>query len=134
MAWELPSFNIGNLVANASMASNQYKCVKGTTTNNTFALCDTDGEPVLGVLQDKPDSGAAGDVMALGVTKVVAAETLTAGDFWGTGASGTAKKIEITVTGADVGDYVAGQVLQGAASGELATVTIGFPTFQVELQ
>jgi hypothetical protein len=134
MAWELPGFNIGNLVADVAMTSHQFKCVKMSTTNNTFSLCDTDGEVVLGVLQDKPGAGEAGDIMSLGVTKVVAAETLTAGDTWGTDGSGLAKKVEGTVTGADVGDYSAGVVLEGAAVNELATVTIGVPTYKVEAQ
>jgi hypothetical protein len=127
---------IGNLVSNASMANNQFHCVKAHTTNNQFALCAVDGEPVLGVLQDNPASGAAGDIMAVGVTKVVVGvgETLTAGQTWGTDASGEAKTIEGSITGADVGDYAAGMVLEGAAAGELATVTIGFPTFKVEAQ
>jgi len=134
MAWELNLGSIGNLVSDATMASNQYKCVKMSATNNTFSLCDTDGEVVLGVLQDNQGSGIAGDIMVIGATKVVAAETLTAGDSWGTDASGLAKKIEGTVTGADVGDYAAGVVLEGAAVNELATVTIGMPTYKVEAQ
>jgi hypothetical protein len=136
MAWQLPSFCIGNLIAAASMASNQFHCVKADSTNNQFALCDTDGEVVLGVLQDNPASGEAGDIMCLGVTKVVVGtgETLVAGQTWGVDANGEAKTIEGTVTGADVGDYAAGMVLEGAAAGELASVTIGFPTFKVEAQ
>jgi hypothetical protein len=131
MAWEQKIGSIGALVANASMASNQYKCVK-VSADNQFSLCDTDGEVLLGVLQDKPDSGMAGEVMVLGVTKVMAAEALVAGDYWGTTTLGKATKVEKTYTGADLGDYVAGQVLVGAATGELATVTVGFPTFIVE--
>lgn len=134
MAWELNLGCIGNLVADADLSSNQYYVVKVDTTNNQFSLCDTDGELVLGVLQDKPDSGAAGEIMVQGFTKVVAAETLTAGDAWGTDSAGKAKKVEKTVTGADVGDYIAGQVVQGAAAGELAVVSIGFPTGIVEAQ
>lgn len=134
MAWELALGCIGNLVADSSMASNQYKIVKMSTTNNTFSLCSVDGEVPLGILQDDPASGDAGSIMVLGVSKVVAAETLTAGDFYGTGASGTAKIIEGTVTGADVGDMVLGQVLVGAAAGEYATVTVGIQTFRVEAQ
>lgn len=136
MAWELGVFNIGNLVAASSMASNQFKCVKAHTSDNQFTLCSVDGEVILGVLQDKPASGYAGDIMALGITKVTVGvgETLIAGQSWGTDSSGKAKTIEGTVTGADVGDYAAGMVLEGAAAGELATVTIGFPTFKVEAQ
>lgn len=135
MARELPLFNIPGALAAADLSSNQFYCVKKNTTDNQFALCDTDGEVFDGVLQNKPSAaGDAADVMALGVTKLEAGETLAAGDLWGTDASGTGKVIEGTVTGADVGDYVAGRVLEGAASGELATVTVGMLTFRVEAQ
>lgn len=134
MAWELPAFCVGALVTNADLSTYQFYAVKINTTNNQVALCDTDGEVGFGVLQNKPASGIAADVMTLGITKVVAVETLTAGDFWGVDATGKAKKIEGSITGADVGDYVMGQVLEGAAADELATVSVGFPTFKVELQ
>lgn len=136
MAWQLPAFNIGNLVANASMASNQFHCVKAHTVDNQFALCSVDGEVVLGVLQDDPASGIAGDIMVLGVTKVVvgSGETLVAGQTWGTDASGEAKTVEGSITGADLGDYSAGIVLEGGAAAELATVTIGIGTFKTEAQ
>lgn len=131
MAWEQKGFCNGTLAANASMASNQFKCVK-PSSNNVFKLCDTDGEIFLGVLQDNPGSGEAGQIMMMGITKVVAAETLTAGNTWGTGASATAKLIEGTRTGADIGDFAAGLVLVGASANELATVTVGLHTFKVE--
>lgn len=134
MAWQQPGFCIGALKAAVDMASNQFKCVKGDTTNGQFALCNADGEVVLGILQDNQGSGLAGDIMCTGVSKITAAETLVAGDSWGTDANGLAKKIEKSITGADVGDYAAGIVLEGAAVNELATVTIGFPTFMVEAQ
>lgn len=134
MAWELPGFCVGSLTASSTLAAKQFYAVKAHTSNNQVALCDTDGEVILGVVQNKPAAGEAANVMMSGVTKVVAAETLTAGDNWGTDANGTAKKIEGTITGADVGDYSAGKVLQGASAGELATVSIGFQTFKVEAQ
>lgn len=136
MAWQLKMGCIGNLAANADMASNQFHCVKAHSTNNQFALCGVDGEAILGVLQDNPAIGVAGEIMALGVTKVVVGvgETLVAGQTWGVDANGEAKTIEGSITGADVGDYAAGMVLEGAAAGELASVTVGFPTFKVEAQ
>lgn len=130
MAWEKDVFTVPGLLGNGDMSSDQFKCVKLDTTTDLYVdLCDTDGEVVIGVLQNKPSAAAAAaEVRALGVTKVVAAETLTRGMFWGTGTAGTAKQIEATATGADTGDYIAGMVLEGAAAGEYATVTIGFPT------
>ncbi len=136
MAWEKEGFSIGALIAAATMASNQYHCVKADTTNNQFALCDTDGETILGVLQDDPASGIAGKIMVNGVTKVVVGtgETLVAQQAWGVDSNGEAKTVAESVTGADVGDYVGGMVLEGAGAGELATVTIGIANYRVEAQ
>jgi hypothetical protein len=131
MAFEAPLFMIPGQVAAADLSAKQYYCVKANGTNNQVALCDADGEIFLGVLQNKPASGVAASVMAAGVTKVVTAEALTAGDYWGTGSAGTAKKVDKTATGADLGDFAAGQVLQGAGSGEIASVTIGLLSFVV---
>ena len=130
MAWERRAFTIPGLQANGDMSSDQFKCVvMDTSTDHYVDLCDADGEVILGVLQNKP--AAAGDpaeVMALGVTKVVAGETLTRGMFWGTDTNGKAKQVEETATGADTGDYIAGQVIVGGSANEYCTVTIGFPT------
>lgn len=134
MATELQIFNVPGLTAAASLAAKQFYCVKKNTSDNQVAICDTDGEVFLGVLQNDPASGKEATVMALGVTKVIADETLTAGDLWKTSSDGQAAIAEGTVTGADVGDYVAGVVLVGAAAGALATVTIGVPSFRVEAQ
>jgi len=130
MAWEKDVHTTPGLQANGDMSSDQFKCVKlDLTTDYYVDLCDTDGEVVFGVLQNKPSAaGKEAEVRALGVTKIVAAETLTRGMTWGTGSSGTAKQVEASATGADTGDYIAGMVLQGAAAGEYATVTIGYPT------
>ena len=136
MAWEQLGFCAGYLVSDADMASNQFKCVKMSASDNTFSLCDTDGEVALGVLQDNQGSGIAGKICMSGITKITvgSGETLVAGQSWGTDASGEAKTIEGSITGADLGDFAAGLVLEGAAAGELATVTIGLPSFKVEAQ
>ena len=130
MAYELSGFNIPGLVAAADLSAKQYYCVKKNTTNNEAALCATDGEIVFGVLQNKPTSGEAAEVTALGVTKVTAGETLTAGDAWGTDANGKARIVDAASTGAVVGDFTAGTVIEGASAGELATVTIGLINFR----
>ncbi len=124
MAWESNLVELGNLVANASMASNQYKFVKSSGTNNEFAICAIDGEFALGVLQDKPASGGAGAIAVNGITKVEAGETLVAGDFVGTNVSGTAKVVMVGVTAQDLGNHFRGYVLEGAAVGELATIQL----------
>lgn len=131
MAWEQPSMCSGSLTAAADLSAKQYHIVKKNTTNNQVALCTAAGEMFFGVLQNKPASGESAEVMLVGVTKVTADETLTAGDLWGTSADGQAQKIEASATGADIRAYFGGQVIEGAAAGELATVTIGVQTGQV---
>lgn len=127
MAWELPNFCIGNLTAAADLSASQYRCVK-VTADNQINLADTQGEVILGVLQDKPAQGEAAEVTVVGVTKVVAGAALTAGQAWGVDAQGRA--VPVTPgTGGTVGDFIAGIVVEGAANaGELATVTVGVPT------
>ena len=134
MAFEAPSFAIPGLEANADLSSDQHKIVKMTTTKLRVALASVDGEVVLGILQNKPSAaGKAATVVCLGVSKVVAGEALVAGDLWGTGSAGKAKKIEVSNTGADTGDFAMGTVLIGVgAANEVATVTVGVPTLKVE--
>lgn len=137
MAWDKPLFTIpgARAAADYRTTSKQYYCMKKNTTDEQYALCDTDGEVFDGVLYNKPNAAAKeADIVSLGVVKVVAGEALTAGDFWKTDSAGKAAVAEGTVTGADVGDYVAGRVIVGAASGAIAIVTIGMSTFRVEAQ
>jgi len=132
MAWEVPLFMPAGLVAATDLSAKQFYCVKADTTNNQAALCSVDGEVFLGILQGKPTAGIAAGIMMSGISKVIAGEALVAGDNWGVDVNGKAKKVEATNTGADVGDFVMGQVLEGAGAGELATVTVGLQTFKVE--
>ncbi len=128
-----PVWALAGAQAAADLSAKQFFCVKKNAVNHEYALCDSDGEVVMGVLQNKPDAaGREATIMAIGITKIIAGEALTAGDLWGTDSAGKAKVVEGTNTGADVGDYVAGFVIEGAGSGEIATVTIGLPTFRVE--
>lgn len=133
MAYEGILLAVPGLTADGDLSDKQYYCVKMSTTNQEVSLCDTDGEVVLGILQNKPNAaGVPANVASIGVSRIVANESLTAGDFWGTSSTGKATKVEDTNTGADTTDYAAGVVVKGAGSGALATVTVGFPTFKVE--
>lgn len=128
MAFEYPVLKVPALEAGADLSASQFRCVKMSAADRRVVLCDSDGEVLLGVLQNKPAMvGEAAEVTALGVTKIVAGENLAAGDSWGTDISGRARKIEPTT---DAADYVAGLVLEGAAADQIATVTVGFPTFK----
>lgn len=135
MATQNQVFQLTGMAADADLSAKQFFFVKMDTTDKRVSLCDTDGEVCIGVLQNKPNgAGQVAEVMALGITKVKAGETLAAGDLVKTLSNGKAGVAEGTVTGADVGDYVIGQVKIGAALDEIATITVGFPTFRVEAQ
>lgn len=133
MAFEHPVLNLPDCTADADFSAKQYYCAKLSTTTNKVSICGTAGEYVDGIVQNDPSaSGDPVTIMACGISRVEAGETLTRGDFWGTDANGKAKKVESTNTGADIGEWAMGRVLTGAASGEIATVTIGLGTHLVE--
>lgn len=125
MASQNPLDRIGGLSASADLSAKQYYFVK-IDGDYSVGLCDTDGEFPIGVLQNEPTSGQAATVEMAGATKVVAAEALTAGDFVGTDANGKAKIVQSTNTGADIGDWLVGIVIEGAGADEIATIKLGF--------
>lgn len=121
MAVEQPCFKIGFLKAAADLSAKQFYCVK-CTADESINIATSAGENVLGVLQNKPLSGSPGEVMAIGVTKIVVGTgDLAAGATWESASDGTG----ITCTTAKAG---MGTVLIGAVAGKLATVTVGFAT------
>jgi hypothetical protein len=106
--------------ADLSGAANQYKFVK-FSGNRTIVLCNGATDVPCGVLQNRPASGAIAQVGYLGITKVQADETLAAGDLIGTSADGQADKKAV---GTDTTHYIVGQVVSGAAAGQLAEALI----------
>lgn len=133
MAFEGVQTAIPGATASGNLSTKQYYCVVKNTTDNQFAVADTDGEVIDGILQNKPNAAnVPANIAMFGISRVIADEVLTAGDLWGTSADGQAKIVAGTNTGADTGDFVMGRVLVGAASGAIATVTIGVPQFRVE--
>lgn len=120
MAVESRVFSIPGLIAEVDLSAQQFKMVK-ITAENTVNLPTVKGEGILGILQNKPRLGEAADVMALGVSKLVAgAGGLAAAVQYETAVGGTGLTIE-------AGKIANGYVLIGAAEGELASVTIGLP-------
>ncbi|KKL13385.1 hypothetical protein LCGC14_2526300 [marine sediment metagenome] len=133
MAYEGVQTAIPGATAAGNLSTKQYYCVVKNTTDRQYAVATADGEVIDGILQNKPNAAnVPANIAMAGVSRVVADETLTAGNLWGTSADGQAKIIESSNTGADVGDFVMGRVIEGAASGALATVTIGAPQYKVE--
>lgn len=93
MAVEGPGLDIGYLVSTGDMrnssitgttlggpnGSGQFLFVKSSTANDfVFAICTANTDRVLGVLQNKPAVGEAGDVRFVGVSKLVSGSTAIA--------------------------------------------------------
>jgi hypothetical protein len=98
------------------------------SANDTVVHCSAHADKPIGIIQGNPKSGDGCPVMGIGVSKVVAGGTLVAGDSYGPDSSGRAVAKASSLTGADLGDFVMGQVLTGATVGQLATVTVFNPT------
>lgn len=121
MAYELPGFKF-TLEAGADLSSSQYKLVKVNSSSKVIACAATTDIPI-GILQNKPVSGDAAEIMAIGISKVQADSALTAGNVFGTSSDGQAAPY---VAGTDTTKYGVGIVIEGAGStaGNLATVFI----------
>lgn len=130
---EFNLFSLHGAEADADLSAKQFYCVKQSTTDRRVSLCTVEGEPFIGVLQDKPSAaGDPAEVRVAGITKGKAGVALTAGDYWGTKADGKVIPISVGLTGQDIGQYVAGQVLVGCAADEIGCeLTIGFLGFRV---
>ena len=137
MAWEYRTLDIPGQVAGEDFTTggpghgaggtSQFLAVKCNGTANTHVTCTAASDRPSGISQNNPASGAALQVRALGVTKWVAASTVSPGDEVGTDTQGRCAKRDVGITGADIGDYAMGLVLEGAAVGELATVLLTGP-------
>lgn len=119
MALETPLLDIA-FKADADLSSLQYHIVKVTGEWQCGTASATTDTP-LGVLQNKPGSLQAAAVRILGISKVVAAGAITAGNLVGThsNAKGTA------VTAGGTAAYSLGMALDTvAASGEVVSVLL----------
>jgi hypothetical protein len=106
------------LIAGADLSGKQYYFVKldgaGKAVVSTAA-----GAKVVGVLQNKPVSGAAATVAVLGKTKAIVGASVTAGDLIMTDSAGKC------ITAATTGSTIAGWAeVGGAADGVVATIIL----------
>lgn len=112
---------IGHLVAGADLSTHQYKFVE-ITGAGTVNVCNAATDRPIGVLQNKPTSGQACEIVVIGVTKVSSDAALTAGTLIGTSADGQA---DAKTPGTDTTEYTVGQVLIASGAGdELATAVV----------
>lgn len=65
----------------ADLSGKQFYCVQPSAGNKLCAL-GTNSERIIGILQNKPESGEAAAVMIAGISKAkIAANSLSTGDF-----------------------------------------------------
>ena len=115
MAYEIPGFKL-TLITAASFASNQYRFAK--LDSNGKVIVGTAGASSIGVVQNKPASGEAAEIMLDGVSKVVAGGAISAGVSITSDSTGRA----VTVGGSDSISGYALTAAQGA--GELIPVLL----------
>ena len=105
-----------SMPGNADLSTKQYYFVKMTAARQV-ALCNGATDKPIGVLTNKPDaSGKAANVLVVGIARVVAGGTITAGDLIGTDANGKATTL---VPGTDTTKYIVGTARQSAVSGDV---------------
>ena len=110
MAYEIPGFKF-TLVAGADLSALQYHFVKLNSSGQAVPVTAITDEPV-GVLQNDPASGEEAEIMAFGISKLVADSAITTGDELGTSADGQADTI---ASGTDTTVYKVGKALQDAS-------------------
>lgn len=122
MAYEIPGFKIGTLLAGSDLSAAQFTFVKLNSSSRVVAVTAATDVPI-GILQNTPGSLHAADVMAMGVSKLVAGGSLAAGALVGTDVAGKGSTPVYGASGTAL--VVTGQVLEGntAANG---LVTVAF--------
>jgi len=110
--------------ADLSASTTQYKFVKYNGTDNQVVLCSATTDVPCGVLQAPAPSSATGtpvEVLAVGVTKIQIAGSLSSGNVIATNASGRAQAAVSTQTVA--GQYIATQG-GGTTAGDYGTMFV----------
>ena len=133
MAHEAIQTILPGMITDGNFSTKQFYFAKiSTAADFTASVCTTDGEPAIGVIQGNPtNTGEAVSICVSGVTKVIAGETITAGQHVKTASDGRCNVCDITTTGADTGDHVVGVCLEGGAVNEKITIFFGTPYFKV---
>jgi hypothetical protein len=121
MAYESPqALSIGTLTAAADLSAKQYHFVK-LASATTVNVCSAVTDVPIGVLQNNPTSGKSAEVLLLGVSKVVADDTLAAGDVIGTSADAQAQPLTV---GTETTVYTCGQAITAGSAGDTVTAFI----------
>ena len=113
--------------AHADLSSSQYRIVK-MTADRTVGTAGGSTDDIIGVLQGTPESGDSANVATGGITKVLAASSVSAGDLVTADSNGKATPV-VAVSDVSDGDLskmtkILGKVTEGAGADEYASVLI----------
>jgi len=102
--------------------SGQFLCQKvSTAADFTVLHCSTGNEKMIGILQNKPKSGEAANIMRAGTSKAVIGGTITRGDLLKNDSSGRL----VTAT---TGNVAVAQALESGVLNDIRSVEV-FPSF-----
>lgn len=110
-----PEINLGRFVANSAFTDTPFRFVK--LSSGKLVKCGA-GEAGLGVIQDEPAANEAGNVMVVGVTKVMCGGSISQSNTVKSDANGKA------VAASATDDYVFGTALEGGSDGEYIDVLL----------
>ena len=118
MAYEGPQgIKLTGLKTSADLSGDQYRFVK-LDANGLVTGTTAQGEDCIGVLQNKPISGATAEIICIGVTKAKADSAIDEQDAITTAADGDADQ-------AAAADFVLGKAITAAAAaGEIITIVV----------
>ena len=125
MAWEFALLNLGTHIASSDYndALDQYCVVKQTTAASpTVVKTSAVSDVSYGVLQDRPSSGFAANVMVQGVTKIRILSTAHSAIVPGTKLTGGASGGGMPSTA--VGSYVLGRSLNILAANTTGIISM----------
>jgi len=122
MAIYLNYVSVGILSASGDQSGNQYLFVKPAVTEKKFVVAAGGSGPhPLGILQNKPQDGEAGDIAVAGVCFGKASASITYGEFVTSDTAGE-------LVGVSAGSNAMGRALEtGAASRITAVYLFGGP-------
>lgn len=130
MAFDGQVVKLTGLKAGADLTTKQFFFVKFDGSGDII-LATALGEQIVAVLQNKPNTGEAAELVSLGQTKVEFGATLAAGAVVATSAGGAAVAASDAVVNTSdggaaddpvIGSNALGIVILGAASGEVGTM------------
>jgi hypothetical protein len=116
-----PDLQTLTLEAAADLRLFQYMAVRVSAANKCNVASDIGASTVIGVLQNKPNTGEFATVAVFGKSKMVAGGAITAGNLITLNSSGRAAAVAS-------GGWTIGRALETSANdGEVITALIGLP-------